>query len=244
MRRPGQETEDSGAGGGPEERLGRATALMQELSQLQDSPADRLVARRLVQITAELEDVRDLLLTSVQPRLSPRQLAVLLADSASPETELDPSVRFFGVEWDVVFGRCFGLGLNIRIFQQRLAAGSVDTLGLAAILAELAAVERLMEQHGLALQSGSLSSEQLSRQLDRQVRVSQLGQAARANTPQGENTQRKIKKYKKNKTDNLTNKMSNTMETSGNERRNSTVEFVPKKKLSFMAKVSGLLDYV
>ena len=34
---------------------------------------------------------------------------------------LDPSVRFFGIEWGHVFGGCFGLSLNVKIFAQQVS---------------------------------------------------------------------------------------------------------------------------
>ena len=33
---------------------------------------------------------------------------------------LDPSVRFFGIEWERVFGRCFSLSLNVKILGQQI----------------------------------------------------------------------------------------------------------------------------
>merc|ERR1719348_1981934 len=96
-----------------------------------------LIRRRLGQSCAELEDIRDILVDCVRDRLSPRQLAVL----EERMTNTDPSVQFFGIEWEGVFARCFSLGLNIRIFKQRLTADVVDNIGLSSILQELSGVE-------------------------------------------------------------------------------------------------------
>merc|ERR1712098_74938 len=137
-----------------------------------------LVKRRVMQIIAELEDIRDILLDSVKDSLSPRQLSVL---DKEEEELTDPSVQFFGVEWDSVFAKCFSLGLNIRIFKQRLEGGMVDSINLATILTDLKMVVTQMEQHSIALLSGRLSSEQLSQQLQRQLRISKVGQLARSN---------------------------------------------------------------
>merc|ERR1712034_285751 len=103
----------------------------------------QLVKRRVRQIIAELEDIRDMMLDSVKDSLSPRQLSVL--DKEEEWLGADPSVQFFGVEWDSLFAKCFSLGLNIRIFKQRLKAGMVDSINLASILTELKIVERQME---------------------------------------------------------------------------------------------------
>ena len=40
---------------------------------------------------------------------------------------LDPSVRFFGIEWERVFGRCFSLSLNVKIFGQQIMNSIEDT---------------------------------------------------------------------------------------------------------------------
>ena len=42
---------------------------------------------------------------------------------------LDPSVRFFGIEWDRVFGKCFALSLNVKIFHQQITESMEDTFG-------------------------------------------------------------------------------------------------------------------
>merc|ERR1712002_625605 len=153
-----------------------------------------LVKRRVMQIIAELEDIRDILLESVKDSLSPRQLSVL---DKEEEELTDPSVQFFGVEWDSVFAKCFSLGLNIRIFKQRLEGGMVDSINLASILADLSMVEKQMEQHSIALLSGRLSSEQLAQQLQQQVRVWKVGEVARSNNMLG-TQEEKVKEGQKN----------------------------------------------
>merc|ERR1711915_288829 len=187
-----------------------------------------LVRRRVLQITAELEDIREALLDSVRNQLSPRQLSVLDIDDQT----VDPSTEYFGLEWDSLFGRCFSLGLDMRIFKQRLEAGVVDTIGLASMLKVLATVSGQVEQHQKALFSGILSSNRLEVQLQQQLRVSAVGEMARKNPV----------KYKKNKTESLVQKMPASR--GNHERKHSTVKYEEKKKKSFIEKVSGLLDYV
>jgi hypothetical protein len=77
----------------------------------------------MMQILAELQDIKDILLDSVKDKLSPRQLSVL--DINQEELETDPSLEYFGAVWDSVFAKCFSLGLNIRIFKQMLETSSV-----------------------------------------------------------------------------------------------------------------------
>merc|ERR1712244_120566 len=117
-----------------EEKLGRTTLWLHEVKQLEKDVYQMgrdesviLIRRRLGQSCAELQDIRDILGESVGTNLSHRQLAVL-----ETETETaDPSVQFFGVEWESLFERCLSLGLNISIFKQCLATDVVDhRLGL------------------------------------------------------------------------------------------------------------------
>jgi len=82
-------------GQGVEERLGRTTRYMEEVKRIGASMKKEdllLVKRRVMQIVAELEDIRDILLDSVKDSLSPRQLSVL--DNEEEELETDPSVQF------------------------------------------------------------------------------------------------------------------------------------------------------
>ena len=241
-----EQNKDDDEGQKVEEKLGRTTRYMHEVKEIGVSMKEedlRLVKRRLVQIVAELQDIRDTLMDSVKDKLSPRQMSVL--DIDQEELETDPSVQFFGIEWDSVFAKCFSLGLNIRIFKQRLEGGMVDSISLASILTELSKVEMQMEQHSIALLSGKLSSEQLSQQLQQQLRMSQVGQLARSNNTlekEGEEGRRRMVKYRKNKTENLTAKISVTR--NDQRRKSSALDFGIKKKTSFMDKVSSLLDYV
>merc|ERR1711994_1086189 len=65
-----------------------------------------LIKRRIVQIVSELEDIKEDLVNLVRDQLSPRQLTVLLEPSSEDEVdpaETDPSIQFFGVEWNSVF---------------------------------------------------------------------------------------------------------------------------------------------
>merc|ERR1712013_946588 len=229
-----------------EEKLGRTTRYMQEVRNIGSSMKKEeilLGKRRVMHIIAELEDIRDILVDCVKDSLSPRQLSVL--DYEEEDSETDPSVQFFGVEWDSVFAKCFSLGLNIRIFKQRLECGIVDSINLASILTDLSMVEKQMEQHSIALLSGRLSSEQLAQQLQ-QVKVWKVGQVARSNNMLGtqeekvKEGQKNFVKYRKNKTENLAAKIS---ATGNNVRRKSS--FVDmKKKSSIVEKLSSLLDYV
>ena len=141
-----------------EAMIGRATNLLRELQELglslKKNEEQTLFRRRVVQVTSELEDVRDLLTASARAVLSSRQLEVLEPQVGEEEEEVvvvDPSIQFLGLEWEAIFGKCFNLGINIRIYRQRLGAGSVDTLTLALVLRDLQRVVAEVEHHSRAV---------------------------------------------------------------------------------------------
>jgi len=139
-----------------EEKLGRATNYLHDIKGLGLKPSEGeercLFRRRVIQVTSELEDVRDLLTASAKAVLSERQLEVLEPNQEEEqEVVVDPSIQFLGLEWEAIFGKCFNLGINIRIYRQRLGAGSVDTLTLALVLRDLQRVVAEVEHHSRAV---------------------------------------------------------------------------------------------
>merc|ERR550517_1441026 len=142
-----------------EDKLGRTTRYMEQVRDIGTTNKDAeltLVRRRLLQIVSELEDIKEELVYLVRDQLSPRQLDLLLDTNDDQAVDTDPSIQFFGVEWNSVFARCFGLGLNMRIFKQRQ-----------------------MELHSVALTSGVTSQAYLARQLQLQLRATQAGEERR-----------------------------------------------------------------
>ena len=176
----------------------------------------------MVQVTSELEDVRDLLTASARAVLSERQLEVLEPQGEEEEEEVvvDPSIQFLGLEWEAIFGKCFNLGINIRIYRQRLGAGSVDTLTLALVLRDLQRVVAEVEHHSRAVLAK-----------DREG----LHQAMMGGSTNQINVQdrRQGVTYRKTKTEGLASKIANVA------KRKSTNEGA-KKKNSFVGSLSNL----
>merc|ERR550517_744360 len=184
-----------------EDKLGRTTRYMEQVRDIGTTNKDAeltLVRRRLLQIVSELEDIKEELVYLVRDQLSPRQLDLLLDTNDDQTVDTDPSIQFFGVEWNSVFARCFGLGLNMRIFKQRQRDGFVDVTGLACLLSDLSWVRRQMELHSVAFSSGVTSQAYLARQLQLQLQVTQAGQVK----------SKTVKYERKHKTENLNNKIS------------------------------------
>jgi len=249
-----------------EEKLGRTTGWMHQVQELEKENVNvkmmrgetvNLIRRRIGQSCAELEDIRDILVDSVREKLSPRQLAVL----EEGESNSDPSVQFFGIEWEGVFARCFNLGLNMRIFKQHLSAEVVDNIGLSAILTELSGVEAELGDHLVALLSGRLARGQTDLSIVGQTdelegrgkvkyRKNKTENLVKIWTNQVKKTDDSISrpvKYRKNKTENLTEKISSSQTQDSKNRRKSTVNDTStiKKKNSFLHKVSNVfIDYI
>ena len=209
-----------------EAMIGRATNMLRELQGLGLAPKkceeQALFRRRVVQVTSELEDVRDLLTASARAVLSERQLEVLEPQGEEEEEEVvvDPSIQFLGLEWEAIFGKCFNLGINIRIYRQRLGAGSVDTLTLALVLRDLQRVVAEVEHHSRAVLAK-----------DREG----LHQAMMGGSTNQINVQdrRQGVTYRKTKTEGLASKIANVA------KRKSTNEGA-KKKNSFVGSLSNL----
>jgi len=180
-----------------------------------------LFRRRVVQVTSELEDVRDLLTASARAVLSERQLEVLEPEGEEEEQEvvIDPSIQFLGLEWEAIFGKCFNLGINIRIYRQRLGAGSVDTLTLVLVLRDLQRVVAEVEHHSRAVLAK-----------DREGLHPAMGGSTNQINVQD---RRQGVTYRKTKTEGLASKIANVT------KRKSTNEG-PKKKNSFVGSLSNL----
>merc|ERR1719150_2341441 len=76
--------------------------------------------RHLVSQTSEhIETVKDCLLDSVSNQLSPKQLSFLIRDTSNSACADDRDEDNFVPEWEAVFGRCYNLVSNIRIYRQK-----------------------------------------------------------------------------------------------------------------------------
>ena len=110
----------------------------------------RLVVK---EASEKLEDIKDCLLDTVMDQLSPRQVSVLIGDSNPSHDDTDDT---FCLEWEAVFGRCFNIVNNLRIYRQKLSVGLVDSLTLAIILTDCNLVQSELEHHARLLLSNKL----------------------------------------------------------------------------------------
>ncbi len=161
----------------------------------------QVFVRRILQVSTELQDARDVLQDLCRPpTLTPRQFELVFSSNGSGSEEdgdgdggdgdgsdplsgdpyLDPSVRFFGLDWQQLFGRCLSLSLNLRILGQQVSTPGVevDLMLLSGIRRDLARVEVDVASHGEAVMHGRLSKSQQMLILREQSRVSSLTPAA------------------------------------------------------------------
>lgn len=222
-----------------EDKLGRATNFLHDIKSLGLSPGSpsevSLFQRRVGQVIAELEDVRDLLTASARSVLSDRQLQVLEPQQEeeeegvehSAQSRVDPSIQFLGLEWEAIFGKCFNLGINIRIYRQRLASGMVDTLTLALVLRDITQVIAEVEQHNRAVLR-SKQGEVVFQGFGARHEVSRSSQNLDTETSRP----LQVVKYRKTKTEGLASKISKVA------KRKSTQE--SQKKNSFVDSLTNL----
>jgi len=90
--------------------------------------------------------------------------------------DIDPSVRFFGIDWESIFGRCFSLSLNTNIFGDQILGmvkimeiskdksdrrrENCDLVLINRILRDLASLQADVTSHAEAVLQGRLSKSQ------------------------------------------------------------------------------------
>lgn len=102
------------------------SAGCQELDSLQLEKDKEIFSRRTIQVGAEIQDAKDLLSSICKDRLPDRQWKLLFESDDSDLDDklgfdLDPSVQFFGIDWERVFGRCFSLSMHVNLLESALA---------------------------------------------------------------------------------------------------------------------------
>jgi hypothetical protein len=199
-------------------------AIEYEVDEEGELHKDRQVfIRRIVQLRAELHDAKDTILSICKESMPTRQWRILL-DITGPSYKpnfldeddesilalmgscnLDPSIRFFGIEWERVFGKCFSLSLNVKIFGQQImnskkdifctsVGSSIDLILVSTMLNDFSTLEADVTSHGEAVLQGRLSKSQ-----QRLIRREQLKNCAPLSSGQNKNNDRR-KKSMVNKT--------------------------------------------
>lgn len=158
--------------------------------------------RRILQASTELQDARDALQDLCRPPvLTARQFELVFdscnGNSNNDEEEegeeeghrddpyLDPSVRFFGLDWQQLFSRCLSLSLNLRVLGQQVCEQGleVDLVLLSQVRRDLRRVEVDVASHGEAVLHGRLSKSQQRLIQQEQFRVTALTPSQPPKTP-------------------------------------------------------------
>lgn len=202
------------------------SAGCQELDSSQPEKDKEIFSRRTIQVGAEIQDARDILSSICKDRLPYRQWKLLFESDDSDDdlqlgVDLDPSVQFFGIDWERVFGRCFSLSMHVNLLESILIEENdscieVDLVRVNKMLKELAAIEADVLSHSEAVLRGRLSKSQRQLIFDEQNKYASLmtttsiskSKSFRDNSKNGK--QRPTVKYRKNKTTNL-DKLTSSM---------------------------------
>ena len=140
-----------------------------------------------VQVGAEIQDARDLLSTLCKHHLPDRhwRLVFEVVDEVDPSGstgllsgfDMDPSVQFFGIDWERAFGRCYGLSMQIKQLEVLLKEDpevEIDILLINRMLRDLAAIEADVQSHSEAVLRGRLSKSQRQLIFDEQSKYAAL----------------------------------------------------------------------
>ena len=108
---------------------------------------------KVKEASEELEDVKDCLLDTVMDQLSPRQVSVLIGECSAEHNDSDDT---FTLEWEGVFGRCFNIVTNLRLYLGKRSVGLVDSLTLAMVLTDCNKVQGELEHHARLILSNKV----------------------------------------------------------------------------------------
>lgn len=221
-------------------------------------------------MSTEIQDAKDLILAICKPRVSVRQLELINSSTESDaDPAIDPSVRFFGLDWQQIFGKCFSLSLNLQIFRtQAMDDGcSLDLVLLNTILKDLTNIEVDVNSHCEAVLHGRLSKSQQLLIQQEQRRFSSLAPPNPAGLDHkvaksrsfrdttGQKKVRQVQRYKKNKTTDF-NKLTPSVTTGNisghqNERDQKSIDKEwqevlqePRRKTSFIQNVSSIFKNI
>lgn len=124
-----------------------------------------LVRRRSLQTTAEIGDLRDCLLGLSREKLTTKQFHLVSSKSSVEESLLvDPSIRFFGAEWNSLTGRWMETVKNIKLIIESFDTKSSDINKLNIVLSDLSRLETEISLHTEAVLSGRLNEDQQRQQ--------------------------------------------------------------------------------
>lgn len=170
------------------EKISRTSQFLQELKVLskdcqeleENQEKDKQIfRRRTLQVGAEIQDARDTLSNICQDKLPARQWKLLFESAEDTELlngfDLDPSVQFFGIDWERDFGRCSSLSLHANLLEEAVNSDTeLDLVLISKMLRDLTAIEADVLSHSEAVLRGRLSKSQRQLIFDEQNKYASM----------------------------------------------------------------------
>lgn len=239
------------------EKISRTSQFLQELKVLskdcqeleENQEKDKQIfRRRTLQVGAEIQDARDTLSNICQDKLPARQWKLLFESAEDTELlngfDLDPSVQFFGIDWERDFGRCSSLSLHANLLEEAVNSDTeLDLVLISKMLRDLTAIEADVLSHSEAVLRGRLSKSQRQLIFDEQNKyASMLTTPSVSKSRSFRDTSGKSRpsaKYKKTKTtqlDKLTSSMSaHTIKCSNSDEDDGQTDALLDKKATMVS---------
>lgn len=189
-----------------EKLVGECSTLLRHAKEKSPLTDSKSIMENISKVEFGLDLLRQRLLSCAFYMLTAQEYSCLVKDTV---TSPDPSVEFFGLEWTSVFRRFYKLGVELRLLKTGLQQNRMNVERLETCLSLISQLTMEAQMHGQAVQTGRLSSSNLSLQLKQQT-VAQVGRTASFNNKSilvatgsnhsGSNKQRPSK-YKGSRTD-------------------------------------------
>jgi len=189
-----------------EKLVGECSTLLRHAKEKSPLTESKSIMENISKVEFGLDLLRQRLLSCAFYMLTAQEYSGLVKDTV---TSPDPSVEFFGLEWTSVFRRFYKLGVELRLLKTGLQQNRMNVERLETCLSLISQLTMEAQMHGQAVQTGRLSSSNLSLQLKQQT-VAQVGRTASFNNKSilvatgsnhsGSNKQRPTK-YKGSRTD-------------------------------------------
>ena len=142
---------------------------LKELKSCFNSEDEDQLENLISQCLKFIQDIRGVLCKSMERRLSTMKIGRVFKD---------PSVQFFGIDWDFLFPKCAELKDNLTAVMTNSDVVLVDE-----ILLSLLSLEDQVLQHSVALMSGNLGKKKQREQEMMQRRVALMATSKEQNKP-------------------------------------------------------------
>merc|ERR1712200_181113 len=189
-----------------EKLVGECSTLLRHVKEKSPHTDSKQIMENLSKVEFGLELLRQRLMSSAFYLLNTQEYSEVVKEEEEANSA-DPSVEFFGLEWRRVFRRCYKLGVELRLLKAGVEQGRMCVDRLCSCLSLVRQLTAEAQMHAHAIQTGRLSSNNLSLQLKQQT-VAQLGRTASFNNKSSNSSQstlatlgKKSIKYKGSRTD-------------------------------------------